>query len=405
MSGPEPLNSEVAPVQTLDPVAAGTGSAPPPKVLFLIDTLLGMGGAEGALLKAVQNLPKTGWRCAIATFRQDKEFLKLFPCPVYDLTLRRPLSWRALSVGLKLRSLVARERFDIVHTFFELSDLWGAPIAWLGGRPILVSSRRDMGIMRTRAKDRAYRLLRGLFQQVQTVSEEVRRAFIARDGLRPERVVTVYNGIDLDRILAAEPYPDLAESFGLDTGGATILTGCGKVYPVKGIDILIRAAAVVCREFPRTNFVVAGWLEGDYPDECRRLAASLGVGANVKFIGRSTRIWSILKSVDIYCLLSRSEGHSNGLLEAMACSLPCVATSVGGNPETVVHAESGFLVPNEDWEAAAQCILRLLRDPDLRRGMGQAGHAVVRQRFTSEGMAWRMASLYEELLASRARKS
>src|SRR5216684_295835 len=330
-----------------DPVAPGPGPRPR-KVLFLIDTLMGMGGAEGALLKITQQLPRLGWNCAIATFRlsSNQEFVKLFSCPIYHLPLNRVLSWRALGVGFKL-----------------------------------------------------YRLMRNMPHQVQTVSEAVRRTFIERDKLAPERVVTVYNGVDLDRILGVAPWPNLAESFGLDPRGAMILTGSGKVQPVKGIDTLIRAAASVCREFPRTNFLIGGWLEGDYPDELRRLAESLGVSHNVKFIGQSSQFWSILKSVDVYCQLSRSEGHSNGLLEAMACGLPCVATAVGGNPETLEHGKTGFLVEKEDFEGAAARITQLLRRPELRQLMGDAASATVRERFTTEKMAQRIVSLYDELLA------
>ncbi len=383
-----------------DPVAPGPGPRPR-KVLFLIDTLMGMGGVEGALLKITQQLPRLGWNCAIATFRlsSNQEFVKLFSCPIYHLPLNRVLSWRALGVGFKLYALVARERFDIVHTFFEMSDLWGAPLANSARRAILVSSRRDMGIGRTALQDKLYRLMRNMPHQVQTVSEAVRRTFIERDKLAPERVVTVYNGVDLDRILGVAPWPNLAESFGLDPRGAMILTGSGKVQPVKGIDTLIRAAASVCREFPRTNFLIGGWLEGDYPDELRRLAESLGVSHNVKFIGQSSQFWSILKSVDVYCQLSRSEGHSNGLLEAMACGLPCVATAVGGNPETLEHGKTGFLVEKEDFEGAAARITQLLRRPELRQLMGDAASATVRERFTTEKMAQRIVSLYDELLA------
>jgi glycosyltransferase involved in cell wall biosynthesis len=376
-----------------------------PKVLFLIDGLLGMGGAEGALLRMVTHLPKLGCHCSIGAFdlSRDPEFLKLFPCPVYDLTLRRIYDWNAPRVAVRLWRLIGRERFDIVHTMFPASDLWGASIARLAGRPLLVSSRRDMGIVRSRKHDLAYRWLGGHFDQVQAVSEAVRRACIAHDRLQPERVVTVHNGVEFDRILAAPPFTDLAGSFGLNPDAATVVTALGKIWPVKGVDVLIRAAAIVCRELPRTNFLVAGWMGGDNPRELRELARSLGVAANVKFVGRLRPILSVLKSCDIFCLLSRSEGLSNALLEAMACGLPCVATAVGGNPEVVVPGQTGFLVESENADAAAARILALLRDPALRRRLGDNGRERVRQRFTVEAMVPRVAGLYRELLRHSSR--
>lgn len=374
------------------------------KVLFLVDTLLGMGGAEGSLLKMVRHLPDLGYECAIGAFdlSTDPEFLKLFPCPIYDLRLQRTYDWNALRVAFQLRALVAREKFGIVHTMFPTSDLWGAPIARLARwRVLLVSSRRDMGIVRGPQHSFAYRLLGRMFDQVQAVSEAVRDACIAQDGLRPDRVATVHNAVELDRISKVEPCRDLAGAYHLHRDGATVVAASGKVWPVKGIDVLVRAAAIVCLEFPRTNFVVAGLMEGEYSEQVTELAESLGVRANFTFIGRVLPILSIVKACDIFCLLSRSEGLSNALLEAMACGLPCVATAVGGNPEVVQHEHSGFLVANEDAEAAAARILQLLRDPALRHRMGNNGRNVVANRFTVDVLAGRVASLYDELLANR----
>ena len=326
-----------------------TSRSTEPKVLFLIDTLLGMGGAEGALLKIVTHLPKLGYRCAVGAFdlSRDPEFLSLFPCAVHDLSLRRIYGWKALKVALKLHKLVIKERFDIIHTMFPASDLWGGPIARFGSRSLLVSSRRDMGIVRSRKHDLAYHWLRGQFDQVQAVSDAVGRACIARDGLDPRRVATVHNGVELERIGAVEPFAGLPVDFGFDPDGATVATAAGKIWPVKGIDVLIRAAAIVCREFPHTNFLVAGWLGDDYAKRVQRQAESLGLSGNVKFIGRSPQIISILKACDIFCVPSRSEGLSNALLEAMACAVPSVATEVGGNPEVDVEGQTGFLVPSE----------------------------------------------------------
>lgn len=390
-----------------DTASAGSGSRPNRKVLYLIDTLLGIGGAEHALLKMVTHLPRFGYSAAIGSFQmtRDEKLRSLFPCTLYDFPLTRIYHWGALRTGLALHRLVARERFDVVHTIFPTADLWAAPIVRLAGHPLLVSGRRDMGILRTAVHDRAYRLVGRFYDQVQTVSEEVRRHTIEHDELAPGRVKTVYNGIDPEVISSAQPWPDLAASFGLDAGAPTVLTACGKIWPVKGVDVFVRAAARICSEIPRVNFLVAGWRDGDYSAKIETLANSLGVGDRFRFIGRSPKILSILKSCDVFCLLSRSEGMSNALLEAMACGLPSVATAVGGNPEVVEPERSGYLVPSEDWEAAAQRVLELLRDPAMRQRVGSAARRRVFELFTVEAMVRRVASLYDEALAERERPS
>jgi glycosyltransferase involved in cell wall biosynthesis len=376
------------------------------KVLYLIDELLGSGGAEGALSKIVRHLPRYGFSCAIGTFKLAKnpEFLSRFPCPLYEFPIRRVYDWRALRAILKLRKLVAREQFDIIHTMFPASDLWAGPIAKFGSRTLLVSGRRDLGIVRGSKHDLAYRWLRNQYDQVQAVSDAARQACILRDGLGPEKVFTVHNGIEVEEILRVEPFPNLAERFGLHSKGPTVISSSGQLWNVKGVDILIRAAAVVCQQMPETNFLIAGWAGTDYAREMQELIGSLGLVSNVKLIGQLPTILSILKSCDIFCLLSRSEGLSNALLEAMACGLPCVVTSVGGNPEVVEDRHSGILVAAEDVEGSANRIMELLQNPSMRVEMGKQGQLRATRDFSVDSMVSRMAALYDQLLSTRMQR-
>lgn len=376
---------------------------PKRKVLFLIDMLLGWGGAESALRKMVTYLPEVGYSCAIASFRLERspEFLRTFPCPVYDLPLKKVYNWEALQIAQRLRRLVASEKFDVIHTMFPSSDLWGGPIAKLGSSAVLVSGRRDLGIVRSPKHDFAYRWLRNQYDQVQAVSDAAAGACIARDGLSRDKVFTVHNGIEIEHINGVEPLPDLAQYFGLNNGGPTVVTSSGQLWHYKGIDVLIRAAAVVCKQIPNANFIIAGWSKNAYGSEMEELIRSLGLENNVKLIGRVPIILSILKSSDVFCLLSRSEGLSNALLEAMACGLPCVATSIGGNSEVVENGRTGYLVPADDVASTSNRIVELLQNPNLRKKMGQNGKARVNEHFSVQSMVSRMAKLYDQLLDDR----
>lgn len=387
--------------------SAEAAAPPKAKVLFLIDELLGMGGAEGALSKMVRHLPRLGFSCAIGTFKlaKDPEFLNHFPCPIYNFPIRRVYGWQALQAALKLRKIVAREQFDIIHTMFPASDLWAGPIAKLGSRALLVSGRRDLGIVRSPKHDFAYRWLRNQYDQVQAVSDAARQACILRDGLSAEKVFTVHNGIEFDKICAVEPFPNLSEHFGLHSSGPVVVSSSGQLWHVKGVDVLIRAAAVVCRQLPEANFLIAGWAGNDYAREMQSLICSLGLESKVKLIGQVPTILSILKSSDVFCLLSRSEGLSNALLEAMACGLPCVATSVGGNLEVVEDRRTGFLVTAEDVEGPASRIIELLLNPSIRADMGKNGQVRAAKHFSVDAMVSRIASLYAKLLCKRRPRS
>jgi glycosyltransferase involved in cell wall biosynthesis len=109
----------------------------------------------------------------------------------------------------------------------------------------------------------------------------------------------------------------------------------------------------------------------------------------------------VLAASDVFCLPSRSEGFSNALIEAMGSRLPCVATRVGGNAEALTEGVNGFLVESEDADAMADRLLRLLRDPKLRRGMGQAARQRVESDFSMSAMMTRLTAIYQELLAAK----
>jgi L-malate glycosyltransferase len=385
----------------------------PTHVLFLIDMLRGLdfrggvakglSGIEAVLLRVIRLMPREQYRFSVVTLSagQNLAGIEQFPCPLHVLPLKRTYDLNAFKMAVKLRRLIRSQEVNIVHTFFESADIWGGLVAKLSGCPILVSSRRDMGCFRSRRHMLGYRIVNNLVDQVQAVSEKVRDSCIRSDGLRPRKVVTLYNGVELERFAVVNGIVDLREKLRLG-GDAPVITAVANIRPVKGIDVLIRAAAVVCREFPRARFLIVGEvLDRHYFNQLQALIQSLHLVDNIVFLGRSEETVSILRLSTLFCLLSRSEGFSNAILEAMACSLPCVVTGVGGNPEAVRDGQSGFLVASEDADTAADRILELLRSPERAHQMGQVAHKTIARKFTAEAMVTRWAELYDELLAAR----
>jgi glycosyltransferase involved in cell wall biosynthesis len=376
-------------------------------VLFLIDELCRKGGAEVALLNAVRWLPANRFRCSVITFRMDPSLPMLaeYPCPVQLLPLTCVYDWNAVKRGAELAGFIRREGVDIVHTFFPSADLWGGMVAKLARCPILISSRRDMGFMR-RAKHRVgYRALAPMFDKVLAVSEEVRHFSIAHDRLAPSKVSTLYNAVDLTRVPGTVDKGEILERLGV-RGATQLIASVGNLRRVKGFDVLVRAAAVVCRKFPKAVFVVAGGQDPAEPQclrDLEKLCAELGMANNVKFLGPLENPLLLVKASDAFCLLSRSEGFSNALLEAMACGTPCVATRAGGNPEALDDGHSGFLVDSGDHESAAVQICRLLRDKELAQRIGDRGRDAIGERFTHEVVIAQLIGIYDELLAVRKR--
>jgi glycosyltransferase involved in cell wall biosynthesis len=374
-----------------------------PHVLYIIDQLCRLGGGETMILEIIRRLPVHRFRCSVITFQfdPDLEALKSLPHPLHIMPLKRAYDFNAAKMALRLKRLIQIEKVSLVHTFFETSDLWGAPIAWLSGCPALVSSRRDMGILRTMKHNLAYPIVNRLFDRVLAVSDGVRSYALHHDHLPPERVETLYNGVDLVALDAKARELDARARLGLQPT-KLVVSILANIRYVKGIDIFVRAAARVRAEHPDAVFLVMGGvLEPETFGKLQALVDSMGIKDSFLFLGAMANPYPVLAASDVFCLPSRNEGFSNALIEAMGSYLPCVATRVGGNAEALTEGLNGFLVDSEDADAMADRLLRLLRDPELRRNMGVAARHAVESRFSMNAMMTRLIDIYDELLAAR----
>jgi glycosyltransferase involved in cell wall biosynthesis len=368
-----------------------------PHILFVVDQFgKTLGGGERIVLKIAALLPRYGFRASILTFftHPESAALKSPPCPIYLLPLQNTYGLTALRAAFEFRRFLKQKQIQIVHTFFESSDLWAGLVTKTMSKAKLVWARRDMGILRTRKHHIAYRLMAGAPDAVFAVSEQVRRHSIEVDRIDPARVQTIYNGLNLedwDTTLRPAKAP-----------GEFLVTTVGNIRRVKGHDVFIKAAAAIVPHFHKVSFSIAGdVLEPAYFTELQDLVQDLKLANHFRFDGGVTNLRQHLAAADVFVLPSRSEGFSNAIVEAMAASLPVVATEVGGNAEAVNDGISGFLVPSEDPAALSAAIIRLLSDPSQARAMGAAGRSLVAERFTVEAMMNRTASAYSNLLSGR----
>lgn len=369
-------------------------------ILYLVDQLTELGGGERMLLQIARSLPQERFRVLIATFRgQEDPFVWTLGCDLHILPMARTFSWHGLNTARKLRRLIRASKVDLVHTFFETADIFGSVVARLSGVKAIVSSRRDMGILRSPKHDRVYRLISPLYGRVVAVSDEVRAEMIRRDRLNPTKVITIHNGLDLARFTLPHPGRRIRCELGIPDAVPLVST-IANIQPWKGLDVFVRCAAEVIRTAPGTHFVVAGApSDSELAADLKALAASLGIGAQLHWIGSVERPEDLLAESTVFCLLSHTEGFPNVILEAMAAGIPVVGTRVGGTPAALEHGVTGWLVDAGDWSGAAQRVLELLADMALRTSMGNAGRARVAACFTQETMMANYIQVYESVLA------
>jgi glycosyltransferase involved in cell wall biosynthesis len=372
------------------------------RITYIIDHLCNIrAGGELALFRILRHLPRDQFQPSVVTFAVQPlsvQLLQELDCPLHVFPIERTYDWQGFQQALRLRTFLKTERPSIVHTFFETSNTWGGLITKLSFGPKLISSRRDMGVLRLAKHRLAYKLINALSDCVLAVSKEVGRHCVEQDRVAPEKVSVVYNGVDLDLVDRCNDTPNVKRRFGLDHA-SHIVTTVANIRRIKGLDVFIKAAAILHSHFPSAAFVIAGWPnEPQYLAELKQLVADRGLQDNVFFLGEVEDIFPLLKASDAFCLLSRSEGFSNALLEAMACRLPCVATLVGGNAEAITDGHNGYIVPVEDPATAADRLRQLFQSPELATRVGRTARATVESRFTTDHMIRQLTQCYSNVL-------
>lgn len=221
------------------------------------------------------------------------------------------------------------------------------------------------------------------------------KEILKKYGFRDDRISVIYNGID--------PAPYMVRSEGtlrseLRLGPGDKLVGMiANVRQSKGYDVLVKACAEVCRQFPGVTFVSVGHVHDVLAQPVKKLVEDLSLADRFLFLGFRSDIPKILLELDVFVLSSTSEGMPLAVLEAMASGNAIVTTQCGGIPEIVEHGHNGLLVPPSDPGALASAIGDLLADRSKADRLG----ANARVRFQKEFTVGRMIERYEQLYLSR----
>jgi glycosyltransferase involved in cell wall biosynthesis len=361
-------------------------------ILYLI-TELSPGGAQSALLRLLKGLSRERFSPTVACLYNGDgavaHEIRRLGIEVFDVRMHRRADLAAL---LRLYHHIRQSRPTILHTHLFHANLPGRVLGRLAGVPIIVCTEHSMA---TESEWR-YRLDRwtiGLIDRVTTVSVNVRDFYISHVGLPADKLVVIYNGVELPQApLASRQEARAALGLPLDE---PVIGAVSRLDPLKGIDVLLRAMPLL----GDCDAIVVG----DGPEQARleALAASLNVTSRVHWAGYRPDVPGVLPALDIFVQPSRYEGLPTTILEAMAAGLSVVATAVGGTPEVVVDGVTGLLVPPRDPTALAHAIAVLLRDPNLRRTMGRAGRERVAQHFSVECMVEQTERLYTQLLSEK----
>ena len=368
------------------------------RVLFVIDEL-DIGGTEQQILELARRIDRTRFEPMVCCFRHGTKARELEALGVR--VLHEPKNLKA-DPGLivRLARRMRQERIDLVQTYLWTANTWARLAARMAGIRHVVASERNVDIWEEPYKRVIGRWLARSTDRIIANSEAVRQYLIERGRLSPDKVVTVYNGVNFDRFRSTCDTSIRRAEIGLPEGA--VLAGVvARVEPAKDHATLLQALALISRRLPQLHLVVVGG--GSEVGRLKASARELGIGEHVHFTGPRADAAEWLQSRDISVLSSVKEGLSNTVLESMAAGRAMVATDVGGNAEVIVEGETGFLVPPRDPAAFGEALARLALSPDLMARFGRAGRKRVHTVFSVSRMVARTEALYLELAAQGAR--
>ncbi len=358
-----------------------------------IDTATSWRGGQNQVLLTVLGLRARGHRAALVAHpsgelrRRAAEGLDLVPlAPGHELDLKA--AWR-------LSRVVQRLSPDVVHAH----DPHGVAMASMalsmvtrGAAPLLVASRRvDFRLKRNSFSRWKYRQV-DLF----IASSNAIRDLLIADGIQASRVITIYEGIDVDRI-ARLPAVNVREAFFLPHN-APVVGNVAALVPHKGQRHLVDAVPRVLAEAPDARFVILG--EGPLRAALEHRVRQLHLEKHVVLPGFREDVLGCIKGFDLFVMSSETEGLGTSLLDAMAAGKACVGTRAGGIPEAVADGETGVIVPPRDPEALARAIVMLVNDGERRDAMGAAGRARAVEQFSVDTMVDKTIEAYQSASVS-----
>lgn len=376
------------------------------RILYIIGRL-DVGGAEGHLVQVLRRLdrgrfdPVLFCLSRLGPLAAEVEALGV-PIEVlgFEGVFRRPWAMPALIADGVRR--IRRYRPDIVHTYLYHPNILGGLMSRLAGVPVLITSRRSLGLYKDGHPHLQWGedLINLVTDAVTVNSRQVELDTLARERWVSGKIRLIYNGVELDRYSVPGRSREQIRSELAIPSDAPVIGCVANLYVYKGHADLIEAMGAVARRAPEAHLVLVG-REAQMGDQVRTRAAELGLAGKVHLLGERQDVPDLMHAFDILVLPSHEEGFSNAILEGMAASLPVVATDVGGNPESVLHGETGLIVPPHKPAALAEALVGLLLDRDRARWMGAAGRVRVSTRFSPESMVTSMQALYEELLRKK----
>jgi glycosyltransferase involved in cell wall biosynthesis len=378
----------------------------PVTVLYIIDTCISPldkapeGGAEKQLYLLSTSLDPVAFRPIVVqlTPRSTPSVAtdKLGAVEPLHFPTEKFYNLHGLHQIVRLGLLAKRQKVDIIHTFFEKSEVMGWLITRFSHVPVWITSRRDLGFLRKKSYREIFKISGRNCNRCVANCHAVKNKVIEQENLPDEKVSVIYNGLDFSYYMRPSNGNRIRNELGVENKRPIVGMIANFNFEIKGHHFFIEASKKILDEFPDTEFVLVG--DGSLRCRYEKMAQDFGIKDKIHFLGKREDVPEILSSLNISISCSTSEGFSNVILESMAAGKPVISTSVGGSSEIVVNGVTGYLVPPADPDALARAVTMLLQNPGKAAAMGAEGKKIVHEKFTVDSMVKNYEKLYTELV-------
>ncbi|MBS7650616.1 MAG: glycosyltransferase family 4 protein [Candidatus Bathyarchaeia archaeon] len=314
------------------------------------------------------------------------------------------------NLGFTARCGILIKSFDLIHTQYHPAIITGNLVHALRGIPHIFTFHGYAPIRSWRNPVQKLKMidhtlgtliaLRLGVTRVIAVSHYLKRILMKRYRLDESRISVIHNGVDLEMFKPRMDVEDLKKRYGISDSPSVLYLG--RMDPYKGVDYFLRAAHIVIEQIPKAKFIIAGGSRFDRLKVQDYLTSSK-IRRSIIVTGYlpESEIPLLYSACEVFCYPSMWEGFGLTPAEAQATAKPVVAFNHCAIPEVVKHGETGILVDPGDYNGLAEAIVRLLRDHDLRRRMGEEGRRRVERLFNWDEAADKTVEVYRHVAESR----
>ena len=307
---------------------------------------------------------------------------------VIEIPMRGDLD---ISLPGRLRALLASRRPNLVHVHSRRGvDSFGGWNARWAGVPAILTRRVDSAELKPLAL-----LKYQPYAAIIAISRAIEAQLTDNVGLAQRRVYYVASGVDTDRYRPAQNRGRLSEIFGLSAGAIKIGV-IGQLISRKGHGRLFSALPELIAEHPEVQVLCFG--QGPLQRELEQQIRDLALADHVRLAGFRNDLALLLPELDCLVHPAEREGLGVAVLEALSCRVPVVVSAVGGLVDIVEHEMTGLLVDLDDGPALLAAARRMVREPGLRRRLGEAGRRRVKEAFSVDAMTRGNLSVYRDVM-------